>query len=90
MIDITGMDKAVVLSKLYNHAQVQGMGFLNATPEDMTVDEAKKIINDGFLKFDYLHGRVMKVGISGDELSERFYDRDNGPGAAQRALDSKQ
>ena len=38
--------------------------------------------------FDYLHGRVLKVELSGDEFDERLYDRDCGEGAAQRAVDS--
>jgi hypothetical protein len=38
--------------------------------------------------FDYLHGRVMKIGLNTDDLEERLYDRDNGQGAAERALAS--
>lgn len=38
--------------------------------------------------YDYLRGRVMKVNISKDEFSERLFDRDNGPGAAARAIDA--
>lgn len=40
--------------------------------------------------FDYLRGRVMKVTIDrdGGPLDPRLYDRDNGQGAAARALDA--
>jgi hypothetical protein len=38
------------------------------------------------LYFDYLRGRVMKVDITGDELDPWGFDRDNGEGAAERAL----
>lgn len=38
--------------------------------------------------FDYLKGRVMKVNLSGDTLNEWGYDRDNGTGAAERAIAS--
>jgi hypothetical protein len=36
--------------------------------------------------FDYLHGRVMKVDLSGDSFDPWLYDRDNGEGAASRAI----
>lgn len=53
----------------------------------MSAQEAEKHLDgsgDGY--FDYLKGRVMKVSISGDSLDPRLYDRDNGQGAAARAL----
>ena len=39
------------------------------------------------LYFDYLKGRVMKVDLGGKSLDPRLYDRDNGPGAALKALE---
>lgn len=88
MIDISKMNKCEVLAKLFNASQVQGLGFLQAGCDtEMTASEAEKHIDesgDGY--FDYLKGRVMKVDISGDELDPRLYDRDNGEGAAERAL----
>lgn len=38
------------------------------------------------LYFDYFKGRVMKVDIGEDTLSVSGYNRDNGDGAAQKAL----
>lgn len=39
------------------------------------------------LHFDYLQGRVMKINLAERrDLSVRLYDRDNGAGAAARAL----
>ena len=38
------------------------------------------------LYFDYVKGRVMKVDITGDELNPWGFDRDNGEGAAERAI----
>ena len=35
-IDISGLDKADVLAALYNNSRPLGLGFLHATPEDMT------------------------------------------------------
>jgi hypothetical protein len=46
------------------------------------------IRNVGNFYFDYLAGRVMKVNIEGDEFNPSLYDRDNGEGAAAKAIDS--
>jgi hypothetical protein len=71
--------------------------------EGMTVDAARAVIEAGDdhqrrypdlladqkkrMYFDYVNGRVMKVEIGGDTLDPRLYDRDNGQGAAARALE---
>lgn len=87
MIDISGYDKADVLIVLYEHARVQGRGFLQATTEPMSKEEANDLLEEQ-TDFDYLHGRVMKVDLSGNSFDPRLYDRDNGDGTAQRAIDS--
>lgn len=101
-LDIRGLDKAEVLAALYNSAKPLGMGWLHFDPTPMTVAEAQEVINAGGnaagdypawpsrnkMYFDYFKGRVMKVDISGDELYTGLYDRDNGEGAAERALSS--
>ncbi len=97
MINIAGLDKAEVLAALYNRAQALGMGLLHYDPTPMTPEEAKEILDGticdlspgakNYPFFDYLKGRVMKVNIAGEELDERLYDRDNGTGAAFRALE---
>ena len=89
-MDISGLDKAVLLSALYNGSKQQGMGFLDKRgAEGMTVDQAREELskNEG-MYFDYLHGRVMKVGLIGDNLSTGSYNRDNGPGAAESIIES--
>lgn len=87
-MDIRGLDKAEVLAALYNRARVQGLGFLHSKPGDMTVEEARKIIEQSGrnLYFDYLHGRVMKIDVGGEFLDTVLYDRDNGQGAAEEAI----
>ena len=101
-IDISKLDKAEVLAALYNSSRQQGAGFFHARGKsDMTVEEAREELSMGDdhaknfpdrmkagreLYFDYLHGRVMKVDLSRDNLDPRLYDRDNGPGAAAIAL----
>ena len=85
-IDISGLDKAEVLAALYNYSQRQGMGFMHKRgAEPMTVEQAREELEHGTY-FDYLHGRVMKVDLSGDVLWAGLYDRDNGYEAAWHAL----
>jgi len=86
-ISIEGLDKAAVLAALYNASRPQGMGFLQYDPTPMTTEDARKLLNaNPQAYFDYLKGRVMKVNLSGDDFSPFAYDRDNGPGAAEQAL----
>ena len=85
-INIKGK-RAKALAALYNASQPLGMGFLHFNPTPMTENEAEEILKKQTY-FDYLSGRVMKVDLSGDEFYPGFYDRDNGQGAARRALDS--
>jgi len=89
MIDITGLDKVAVLTALYNASRPLGMGFLHATPGGLSPEDAKLELartEPHGLYFDYLRGRVMKVSLSADMLDPRLYDRDNGEGAAARAI----
>lgn len=87
-ISLEGLDKAEVLAALYNAARPQGMGFLQYDPMPMRREEARKLLDSGATYFDYLKGRVMKVDLSGQELRPGLYDRDNGAGAAGRAIES--
>ena len=88
MVNIEGLNKADVLAALYNASRPQGMGFLNYDPAPMSRETAQNNL-DKTTYFDYLGGRVMKVDLAGDaEFRESLYDRDNGEGAAQRAIDA--
>jgi hypothetical protein len=84
-INISELDKAEVLAALYNASKPLGMGMLQFEPENMTADEARKLLSQ-HTYFDYLKGRVMKIDLSGDILNTEMYDRDNGRGAACDAL----
>jgi len=96
MISIKGKDKAAVLVALYNRAQVQGMGIFQGKLGDMSLERARKLVDDQavvkmpggntFIYFDYVAGRILKVDLSADEFDEWLYDRDNGRGAAWEAL----
>lgn len=87
-IDISKLDKAEVLAALFNASKQQGLGFLDASGGlPMSAEEARVILYET-QDFDYLRGRVMKVHLGGDEFNPRLYDRDNGNGAASRAIAS--
>lgn len=84
MLETYGLSKAQILQALYDRARVQGMGFLHAIPGPLPVEEADALVKE-FNYVDYLHGRVIKMSLT--ELNPALYDRDNGPGAAQKAID---
>lgn len=81
-INIKGLDKAELLQALHAASRPLGMGWLHEKG-DLTIEEARQMIAAAgkYLYFDYVTGRVMKVDLSGDTMSGRMYDRDNGEGA---------
>jgi len=85
-MNIKGISKAKILAALYNASRAQGMGLLHYNASLMTETEAQTLLDSGQTYFDYLQGRVMKIDLSGDELRTGLYDRDNGQGAAERAI----
>jgi hypothetical protein len=85
LLDISGKKKAEILAALYNSSRPLGMGILHYKSETMTVQEASAILQKDTC-FDYLMGRVMKVNLSSDTLDTWGYDRDNGDGAAMKAI----
>ena len=90
-IDITGIDKAELVSALFNVSKPVGLGFLvERHNKPMTQEDAQHIIDTrrGSLCFDYLQGRVMKVDLTGDQFDSGDYDRDNGQGRAQQVVDT--
>ena len=86
-ISLEGLNKAEVLAALYNASKPLGMGFLHYNPTPMTTEEAEVLL-ESRTYFDYLNGRVMKIDLSDDELDPWLYDRDNGQGAALRAIEA--
>ncbi len=85
-IDIKDLNKAEVLAALYNNTKAPGMGWLSYEDGDMTSEEAQELLDSQGTYFDYLKGRVMKVNLSEDFFLGHAYDRDNGEGAAERAI----
>ena len=89
IINLRGLDRAAVLAALYNASKPQGLGFLNYEPKPMTIGEAKELLSIT-TDFDYLNGRVMKINLSGDTLETRWFDCDNGEGAAEDVIKTLQ
>lgn len=90
-VDIKGLPKHLVFKALYDNAKTQGMGVLHYVPGPISEEDAKDAIEEYKeynLRFDYYKGRVMKVVLKGDAFDPWSYDRDNGQGAAQRAIDN--
>lgn len=85
MINIEHANKAEILAALYNNSKIQGMGFLQAKPSLMTTEEAAELLKTETY-FDYLHSKVMKIDLGGNELRPGLYDRDNGQGACFNAI----
>lgn len=85
-INISNMNKAEVLARLYNRAKPLGLGHLHYEEKDMNISEAKSLLESGQTYFDYVKGRVMKVDLSGDIIKTHLYNRDNGENAAEIAL----
>lgn len=82
-----GLKPEEVLCALYSQAQSPGYGALNRRSGGLTLEEARSVLSGGSY-IDYLKGRVMKVDLSDLSTMEVYlYDRDNGSGSAQRALD---
>jgi hypothetical protein len=86
MVKTEGLTRGQVFAALYNNSQPLGLGILHYDPAPMTEEEAEaRLAQSTYV--DYYKGRVVKVDFSNpNEFDERLYDRDNGPGAAQRAV----
>lgn len=95
-IDITGIDKATLLAALYNR-QPPLVGVI-AFEDDLRMPMTDKVaaialIHDekpaGEWRFDYLHGRPIKVSFVGDVLeNEHMFDRNAGEGACVEVVKS--
>lgn len=82
-----GLDRYEVLCALYNKSKPLGLGMLHFIPGPLSIEEAHEYL-DGYDYADYVKGRVIKTKLPKDAESfdPRLYDRDNGEGAALRAL----
>lgn len=87
-VDITGLSKGAVLAALFNAAAPQGAGKRLNQPDEMTVAEGERIIEEYGTSYDYVNGRPLKLDLRGDTFDAALYDRDVGlEGAAEIVLE---
>lgn len=89
IVKIEKITREQALCALFNRAKPQGLGKLHYRPEHR-LDE----VNAGLILcagdyVDYLEGRVIKTEfkLGKNEIDCTLYDRDNGDGAGERAID---
>lgn len=88
-MNIADLSKAAVLAALYNASRPQGMGFLHYDSTPMTEAQGQHLLDGGGgAYFDYLKGRVMKISLAEDEVDTFLYNRENGPNAAENAVEA--
>lgn len=89
MVNIEGLNVVDVLIALWNHSHEQGMSSLGRYANSLSKENARKELEYNNGKVDYVNGRVIKCNLpfGAKEFDEWLYDRDNGPGAAQKAID---
>lgn len=89
VVSINGLTREQALCAFFNAARTQGMGRIEYNPMHH-IDEVKAgLILCASSYIDYLEGRVIKTEfpIRAETLDVTLYDRDNGEGAAEQAID---
>lgn len=95
MVNIKGLDKAQVLLVLWNNSRMQGRSSSGYKGE-LTLRRAKELIEqhrhtgmkgEERIYFNYLNGKVIKIDLAPDVIDTRLYDRDNGEGAGENAIE---
>ncbi len=87
-VSIKGLDKVLVLQALWKNCKAQGVSPVHVPVRtEVSLEECKRGLTES-CNFDYWKGKVLKVNLEGDEFDPSCYDRLNGEGAAQRAIDS--
>ena len=67
MIEVTNVDLAVLAQKAYDLSAPKGMGYLHYTPEPITYEQAKGLVDHNHRMFpldlDYVNGRAVKLTV---------------------------
>lgn len=84
IIDIKGTDKAQVLLSLYQNSDYIDKRYIN--DRSIGLPETTKMIEEEQFYSDYLNGRVIKIDLSGDTIDTKEYDKFNGEGSAEAAI----
>jgi hypothetical protein len=66
MRDITGVDLAKLAQEAFSLSRAQGLGFLHATPDPLSGEEAAALVEPTgriALSLDYVRGRAVKLTV---------------------------
>lgn len=85
MVDISGLDKTLLLAVLWNNAKKQSAFDFSKSMPKQRAEELMAYAGDRPY-FDWVDGRCLKIDLLGDAMDPRLYDRDNGEGAAARVV----
>lgn len=92
-VDISGIDKALLLKALYEASKPVGFGdFDENRGKIMTKEDAQKLINEfpnyvyPHLSFDYVYGVYIKCCLSKDMMLTSQYNKINGKNAAENVV----
>ena len=91
MIDIRGIDKAVLLKALHDGTTPDSMRGHKDLGRDLSIEEARVVVKHSSnawqaLYFEYCFGRPLYASLKGDYLDPEGYDRHAGEGAAARVV----
>ena len=91
-IEVKGLDAAELIAALYNATKSIGKAQARDLGRDITAAEVSKDLPehtdpDGVVRFDYYHGRALKIGIvDGELLGSVLYDQDAGKGTCAKVI----
>jgi len=83
--DISDIDKYELVRALFEDARPQGMGYLQQSNDRLSDFDILQIEAKGWY-VDYVHGRSMKIDISGPTFDTWLYNRDNGSNRAEEIV----
>lgn len=91
MIDIRGIDKAVLLKALHDGTTPDSMRGHKDLGQPLDIEVARVLIKHSSsawqaLYFEYCFGRPIYASLRGDYLDPEGYDRHAGAGAAARLV----
>ena len=82
MIEVTHIDLALLAQKAYALSSPKGTGYLHYTPEPITYEQARGLVDNDHrmfpLNMDYVNGRAVKLTVHRDDdnrlwLSDTWY-----------------
>ncbi len=89
IVDVTGVDRAKLLQKLWENAKPASFFTLSGLPEpEFDLERAQREIHtDGYV--DYVCGRCIKTSVFSKEtaIDGRLYDREYGLGSFKKIVD---